>query len=220
MQEYSSCQHTDTTHVLCVLPGRTGETFGKGTPGANDTGAVDVSAATQKASGALCLLHPQPSSWFLVKIPNRLKRASSHTHLPVAGMQAEEGAAQASSLLDKIKEALPFGTLPVFDLAELSKDDADMGPNEVTKEYLGTGFQNSDNPFDTAMPGLPANNLAAALGRSHPPQCSNATGSQMHLCGREVVWLLPQAGQARPLEQTSLDRTTQARWILAQQQIR
>ena len=28
-----------------------------------------------------------------------------------------------------------------------------MGPNEVTKEYLGTGFQNSDNPFDTAMPG-------------------------------------------------------------------
>ena len=28
-----------------------------------------------------------------------------------------------------------------------------MGPNEVTKEYLGSGFQNSNNPFDTAMPG-------------------------------------------------------------------
>ena len=45
--------------VLRVLPGRTGETFGKGTPGNNDTGAVDVSAATQKVGGAGCLLHPQ-----------------------------------------------------------------------------------------------------------------------------------------------------------------
>ena len=73
----------------------------------------------------------------------------------VCRLQAEEGAAKVGSIIDKIKDALPFGTLPVFDLADLSKDDADMGPNEVTKEYLGTGFQNSNNPFDTAMPGAP-----------------------------------------------------------------
>ena len=68
-------------------------------------------------------------------------------------MQAAEQAAEGNKIFEKIKDALPFGTLPVFDLAELSKDDADMGPNEVDKEFLATGFQNSNNPFDTAMPG-------------------------------------------------------------------
>ena len=69
-------------------------------------------------------------------------------------MQGAEQAAEGNKIFEKIKDALPFGTLPVFDLAELSKDDADMGPNEVDKEFLATGFQNSNNPFDTAMPGL------------------------------------------------------------------
>ena len=135
-------------------------------------------------------------------------------------MQAEEGASKAGSVLDKIKDALPFGVLPSFDLA-VTKDDAgarrcmplshvahglrmrfllpctgpplrnswsphvgqlralwsdwccskqpctahdprgldnvslraDMGPNEVDKELLGTVGKDSNNPFDTAMPG-------------------------------------------------------------------
>ncbi len=68
-------------------------------------------------------------------------------------MQAGEKVADGSKVTDQMKGAIPFGLLPVFDLAELSADDANMGPNEVTKEYLGSGFQNSNNPFDTAMPG-------------------------------------------------------------------
>ena len=144
---------------MCDLPGRTGETFGKGTPGNNDTGAVDVSAATQKVPfPCICcasLLVTAFTTFPLLEKKNRVGCVRFSAHLPICGMQAEEGAAKAGSIIDKIKDALPFGTLPVFDLAELSKDDADMGPNEVTKEYLGTGFQNSNNPFDTAMPGLP-----------------------------------------------------------------
>lgn len=65
--------------------------------------------------------------------------------------QAEEGAAKAGSVLDKIKDALPFGTLPTFELA-VSADDANMGPNEVDKKLLGS-FPGSNNPFDKATPG-------------------------------------------------------------------
>ncbi len=83
-------------------------------------------------------------------------------------MQAAEQAAEGNKIFEKIKEALPFGTLPVFDLAELSADDANMGPNEVTKEYLATGFQNSNNPFDTAMPGPGGMPRGARVGVTHP----------------------------------------------------
>ena len=99
-----------------------------------------------------------------------------------AGMQAEEGAAQASSIFDKIKDALPFGTLPTFDLADLSADDANMGPNEVTKEYLGTGFQNSNNPFDTAMPGPPQ--LATGV---HCMACAALTIRDAQECSWQLV---------------------------------
>ena len=65
--------------------------------------------------------------------------------------QAEEGAATAGSILDKIKDALPFGALPTFELA-LTNDDATMGPNEVDQRLLGS-FPGSNNPFDKAAPG-------------------------------------------------------------------
>ena len=55
-----------------------------------------------------------------------------------------------------------------------------MGPNEVTKEYLGTGFQNSDNPFDTAMPG----------GLQHCWKDLNAGYLQMDKDARECSHLL------------------------------
>jgi hypothetical protein len=54
---------------------------------------------------------------------------------PHACWQAEEGAAKAGSVLDKIKDALPFGTLPTFELA-VSNDDATMGPNEARVSTL------------------------------------------------------------------------------------
>ena len=101
-----------------------------------------------------------------------LKLAAWHT------VQAAEQAAEGNKIFEKIKEALPFGTLPVFDLAEVSKDDANMGPNEVSQELLATGFQNSDNPFDTAMPGLLEAPCSAHVQLSLTLHCANVTGSQ------------------------------------------
>ena len=121
-------------------------------------------------------------------------------------VQAAEQAAEGNKIFEKIKDALPFGTLPVFDLAELSKDDADMGPNEVNKEYLATGFQNSNNPFDTAMPGAePSMHTWLAWVMMASSQCVHGNV------------LCPQVAQARPLGQTSPARTMQAQWMLAQQ---
>ena len=157
--------------TLYVPLGRSGETFGKGTPGNNDTGAVDVAAATEKVGRAV----PLAFVTSFKALPSLEERQTDEINTGVqvfrAAMQAEEGAAKAGSIIDKIKDALPFGTLPVFDLAELSKDDADMGPNEVSKEYLGTGFQNSNNPFDTAMPGPPDAPAAAVNTVITDPQC-------------------------------------------------
>ncbi len=67
----------------------------------------------------------------------------------------------ASSVFDKIKSALPFQTLPMFELAEAEdyqtppqeNQNADLGPNEVTKESIGDISLDANNPFDTAAPG-------------------------------------------------------------------
>ena len=70
-------------------------------------------------------------------------------------------ALKASSLFDKVKSALPFGSLPVFELAEAEayqsppqeNQNADFGPNEVTKDSIGDISLDANNPFDTAAPG-------------------------------------------------------------------
>ncbi len=63
-------------------------------------------------------------------------------------------ALKASGIVDKIKSALPFGTLPVFELAALDKDTADFGPNEVSKDSIQDISVSADNPYDTAAPGV------------------------------------------------------------------
>ena len=71
------------------------------------------------------------------------------------------GALQGSDILDKVKSALPFQTLSVFDLAEAEayqsppqeNQNADFGPNEVTKDSIGDISLDANNPFDTAAPG-------------------------------------------------------------------
>ncbi len=68
---------------------------------------------------------------------------------------------QGSNVVDKIKSALPFQTLSVFELAEAEdyqtppqeNQNADLGPNEVTKESIGDISLDANNPFDTAAPG-------------------------------------------------------------------
>ncbi|EIE27575.1 hypothetical protein COCSUDRAFT_39203 [Coccomyxa subellipsoidea C-169] len=75
--------------------------------------------------------------------------------------KVKEKALGASSVFDKIKAALPFQTLPVFELAEAEdyqtppqeNQNADFGPNEVTKESIGDISLDANNPFDTAAPG-------------------------------------------------------------------
>lgn len=62
-------------------------------------------------------------------------------------------ALKASSLFEKIKGALPFQTLPVFELADLDKDTADLGPNEVSKDLIKDTSVSANNPFDQAAPG-------------------------------------------------------------------
>ena len=72
-------------------------------------------------------------------------------------LKASEG---ASSLADKIKSVLPFQTLPLFELADQGiepyqtppqeNENADFGPNEVTKDSIGDISLDANNPFDTS----------------------------------------------------------------------
>lgn len=67
---------------------------------------------------------------------------------------------QGSEVVDKIKSALPFQTLPLFELADTGiepyqtppqeNENADFGPNEVTKGSIGEIALDADNPFDTS----------------------------------------------------------------------
>ena len=61
-------------------------------------------------------------------------------------------ALKASSLFDKIKALLPFGSLPVYDVS-VAPDDKNLGPNEVGKSDLAK-LPGADNKFDTATPGV------------------------------------------------------------------
>jgi len=59
-------------------------------------------------------------------------------------------ALKASSVVDKVKNLLPFQTLPIFDLAN---DTADLGPNEVSKGAIKDITENAKDGLDTAAPG-------------------------------------------------------------------
>lgn len=59
-------------------------------------------------------------------------------------------ALSASSVVDKVKNLLPFQTLPIFDLAN---DTADLGPNEVSKGAIKDITENAKDGLDTAAPG-------------------------------------------------------------------
>ena len=59
-------------------------------------------------------------------------------------------ALKASSVVDKVKNLLPFQTLPIFDLAN---DTADQGPNEVTKGAIKDLTENAKDGLATAAPG-------------------------------------------------------------------
>ena len=59
-------------------------------------------------------------------------------------------ALKASSVVDKVKDLLPFQTLPLFELAQ---DKADLGPNEVSKGAIKDIGENVKEGVDTAAPG-------------------------------------------------------------------
>lgn len=61
-------------------------------------------------------------------------------------------ALKASSVLDKVKDLLPFQTLPLFELAQ---DNANLGPNEVSKDVIKDVGENVKEGLDTAAPGEP-----------------------------------------------------------------
>ncbi len=68
---------------------------------------------------------------------------------------------QGSKVINKVKSALPFQTLPLFELADTGiepyqtppqeNENADFGPNEVTKGSIGEISLDADNPFDTSI---------------------------------------------------------------------
>ena len=64
-----------------------------------------------------------------------------------AGVQA----LKASSVVDKVKSLLPFQALPVFELA--GNDNADLGPNEVSKSAIKDIGENVKDGIDNAAPG-------------------------------------------------------------------
>ncbi len=67
---------------------------------------------------------------------------------------------QGSDVINKIKSALPFQTLPLFELADTGiepyqtppqeNENADFGPNEVTKGSIGEISLDADNKYDTS----------------------------------------------------------------------
>ncbi|CAL8463400.1 g2934 [Coccomyxa elongata] len=133
----------DNPFDTSIGPGRVGTTFGEKGPGSGDVGAVDPSEVKDNA------------------------------------LKASEG---ASSLADKIKSVLPFQTLPLFELADQGiepyqtppqeNENADFGPNEVTKDSIGDISLDANNPFDTSIgPGR----VGTTFGEKGPG--SNDTGA-------------------------------------------
>lgn len=61
-------------------------------------------------------------------------------------------ALKAPSVIDKVKDLLPFQTLPLFELAQ---DKADLGPNEVSKDKIKDVGNKVKEGVDTAAPGEP-----------------------------------------------------------------
>ena len=53
-------------------------------------------------------------------------------------------------MINKVKDLLPFQTLPLFELAQ---DAANLGPNEVTKGAIKDIGENVKEGVDTAAPG-------------------------------------------------------------------
>ena len=53
-------------------------------------------------------------------------------------------------MIDKVKDLLPFQTLPLFELAQ---DNANLGPNEVSKDVIKDVGENVKEGVDTAAPG-------------------------------------------------------------------
>jgi hypothetical protein len=64
-------------------------------------------------------------------------------------------------VVDKVKSLLPFQTLPLFDLA--ANDNADLGPNEVSKSAIKDIGENVKDGIDTAAPGKYGCSAAARL---------------------------------------------------------
>lgn len=77
----------------------------------------------------------------------------------------KDNALKASSVVDKVKSLLPFQTLPLFDLA--GNDNADLGPNEVSKSAIKDIGENVKDGIDTAAPGR-SGTIGKKAGQSDP----------------------------------------------------
>jgi hypothetical protein len=130
-----------------VPAGRSGQIFGGQQPGQGDVGAVDTTKVEEKVRTCLdstlqCARDVNSRSTIYLNF--------QEIRPPISVRECQQ-AQQASSIVDKVKSALPFQTLPVLDLA-VAPDDKNLGPNEVDKSTLAK-LPGADNKFDTAAPG-------------------------------------------------------------------